>query len=122
MQSQSILGSDIACLDDVIIEDGDFAVVSDLDCLKQDIAANFETPPADNPDMPFSGTLKPRLMPEDGLAIEKAHDVYESALASDPRIKADTIKLEEYVDQNGKTAFSASFETIDNQIVENFIL
>ncbi|MBN2522874.1 MAG: hypothetical protein JXB24_06345 [Bacteroidales bacterium] len=118
----SILGSDLSCTDDLVIEDGDFSVVENTKCLFQDLQATFETIPADNPDMPFAGILKPRLMPNDGLSVEKTRNVYDDALSSDPRIKSDSIEIDEYEKSNGDIAFAASFETIDNQKVENFIL
>ncbi len=122
---RAILGADLTEDEngDLVIDAGrgDFAGVEGIDCFLADLRTILNTPPAGLIDAPYEGGLFSREAPMDELAVMEQRRRYEELLASEPRIKQASIKIEASL-RDGIPVFSASFETITDQVVENFVL
>lgn len=120
-----ILGSDIRVDDsqELIIDAaiGDFKLAQGIDCLKQDLRSGLSQGPCDDVFNPWEGALIPRQIATDDLGLIEVARKYEEQLASDPRVKPTPINIYA-TDVAGKPHFQATFTTIDEQQVENFVL
>ncbi len=120
-----LLGSDIAVDDshEVVIDPaiGDFKLAQGMTCLKQDLRSGLSQHPCDDVFNPWEGALIPRQVPTDDLGLIETARKYEDQLASDPRVKPMPIDIIA-TDVAGTPHFQATFKTIDEQVVENFIL
>lgn len=121
-----ILGNDIAidAKHDLVIDaaTGDFSRAEGIACLKQDLKSGLSQHPGDDVFAPWEGALIPRQVPTDDLELIEFSRRYESQLASDPRVKPSPIDIYATKDADGVPHFAANFKTIDEQIVENFVL
>lgn len=120
-----ILGSDIALDDkqDLVIDaaSGDLSLVKGVACLKQDLRSGLSQHPGDDVFAPWEGVMIPRQVPKEDLDLIEFARRYEAQLASDPRVKPSPINI--YArSQDGVAHFAANFKTIDEQVVENFVL
>ncbi|TAL31595.1 MAG: hypothetical protein EPN93_17520 [Spirochaetes bacterium] len=120
-----ILGSDLAEDEtgDLAIDigRGDFRSARGMDCFLADIRLSLVTPPGGIIDAPFEGGLFSREGPLDELRVMEMRRAYEELLQSDPRTKPTTVKITASL-VDGKPNFSASFETITDQVIDNFVL
>jgi hypothetical protein len=118
-----ILGSDLMCDDsgDLVIKDGDFETVEGMPCLNQDLSAACDTFPGDDLDSPFEGILPPTQISDSVTGRARIVRAYKDLLSSDPRIVPESVSVSQAT-AGESASFAASFETIDNQIVENFVL
>lgn len=125
MAGADILGSDIALDEkqDLVIDaaSGDFSLVKGVDCLKQDLRSGLSQHPGDDVFAPWEGAMIPRQVPREDLDLIEFARHYEDQLASDPRVKPAPIDI--YATEvAGVPHFAANFKTIDEQVVENFVL
>jgi hypothetical protein len=120
--TNEILGSDLQLANgDLVIRDGDFVCVEGISCLNQDLESAAETYPGENTDVPWEGILSTRQVTDSDTGRAKIIRSYNDMLEADPRIVPSSITVS--VKGTGESAsFIASFTTIDNQVVENFIL
>lgn len=120
-----ILDNDIAidAAHELVIDDaaGDFKAARGLDCLKQDLRSGLSQHPCDDIFNPWEGALIPRQVPVDDIGLIEVARKYEEQLASDPRVKPSPIDIIAF-DVAGKPHFEATFKTMDEQVVENFVL
>lgn len=120
-----LLGSDIAvgASHDLVIDDaaGDFALAAGINCVKQDLRSGLSQHPGDDIFAPWEGALIPRQVPTDDIELIEFARRYEDQIASDPRVKPSPIDI--YATEvAGVPHFAANFKTIDEQVVENFVL
>lgn len=120
-----ILGSDLA-IDaghELVIDAaiGDFKVAAGIECLKQDLRSGLSQHPCDDIFNPWEGALIPRQVPVDDIGLIEVARKYEEQLASDPRVNPSPIDIIAF-DVAGVPHFEATFKTIDDQVVENFVL
>ncbi len=120
-----LLGNDLAieANHDLAIDDaaGDFRLAAGIECLKQDLKSGLSQHPGDDVFAPWEGALIPRQVPTDDLDLIEFARRYEDQLVSDPRVKPSPIDI--YATEvGGVPHFAANFKTIDEQIVENFVL
>ncbi|MCL2154034.1 MAG: hypothetical protein FWH53_00060 [Leptospirales bacterium] len=120
-----ILGRDIAVNEtgDFIIDEstGDFKAAEGMECFLSDMKFLATIPMGSLIDTPHAGAILSREVPATSFDVLKTIRGHENFLKQDPRIKSDSIKVEVSV-KNNIPYFTASFKTIDEQIVENFIL
>jgi len=120
-----ILGKDIAVNEagDFIIDKstGDFKDAEGMECFLSDMRFLSSIPVGSLINAPHAGATLSREVPASSFDILKTIRGHENFLKQDPRVKPDSIKVEASV-KNNIPYFSASFKTIDEQIVENFIL
>ena len=120
-----ILGRDIAVDEssDFIIDEstGDFKGAEAIDCFLSDMQFLSSIPIGSLIDTPHAGGSISREVPATSFDILKTIRGHENFLKQDPRIKSDSIKVDASV-KNNIPYFSASFKTIDEQVIENFIL
>lgn len=120
-----ILGNDLAIDEthDLVIDAamGDFKLAAGIDCLKQDLRSGLSQHPCDDIFNPWEGALIPRQVPVDDFGLLEVAGKYEEQLASDPRVKPSPIDIIATA-VGGTPHFQATFKTIDEQIVENFVL
>lgn len=125
MATADVLGSDLAIdsSHELVIDAavGDFKLAAGLDCLKQDLRSGLSQHPCDDIFNPWEGALIPRQVAVDDIGLIEIARKYEEQLASDPRVKPSPIDIIAF-DVAGKPHFEATFKTIDEQVVENFVL
>lgn len=125
MAGTDLLGSDIAvgANHDLVIDDaiGDFKLAAGINCVKQDLRSGLSQHPGDDIFAPWEGALIPRQVPTDDIELIEFARRYEDQIASDPRVKPSPIDI--YATEvAGVPHFAANFKTIDEQVVENFVL
>lgn len=99
---------------------GDFVLVQGKQCLTQDIQTALGQTLCDDVFSPWEGMVLTRQNPHTQIETLASERGYKEAL-NDPRIKENSIEIVRS-QQNGKTFLMASFDLINGERMENFIL